>query len=288
MKVEIDKNSGFCFGVVNAIKIAEDSLKEKTGLYCLGDIVHNGEEINRLEKLGLKTITRADYFKLSNCTVLIRAHGEPPETYQYAKENNIMLIDATCPVVLKLQKRVRKAFEDFKEENGQIVILGKKGHAEVDGLNGQTNNEAIIIQEKVDLDKIDFSRPATFFSQTTRSIEEFKKIAEEIKSRAGINVPVKINDTICRQVANRVPILQKFVTRYDLILFVSGKKSSNGKFLYEVCKQKNPNTFFVSNTDDLKIDWFKSVGKVGICGATSTPQWLMEHIADWIIERFQF
>jgi 4-hydroxy-3-methylbut-2-en-1-yl diphosphate reductase len=286
MIVEIDKNSGFCFGVVNAIKIAEDSLKEKKELYCLGDIVHNGEEINRLEKLGLKTITREDYFKLANCTVLIRAHGEPPETYQYAKENNITLIDATCPVVLKLQKRVRKAYEDFKEENGQIVILGKKGHAEVDGLNGQTNNQAIIIQDKKDLDNIDFSYPTTLFSQTTRSIEEFKMITEEIKSRAGINVPVKINDTICRQVANRVPKLQTFVTQHDLVLFVSGKKSSNGKFLYEVCKQKNPNTCFVSNTEDLKTEWFKDIEKVGICGATSTPQWLMEKIADWINERF--
>jgi 4-hydroxy-3-methylbut-2-enyl diphosphate reductase len=286
MKVEIDKSSGFCFGVVNAIKIAEDSLNSKSGLYCLGDIVHNGEEINRLQKMGLKTISRTDFFNLKNCTVLIRAHGEPPETYQHAKENNIKLIDATCPVVLKLQRRVQRSYEENIDKKGQIVILGKKGHAEVVGLSGQTNNKAIIVQDKKDLDKIDFSRPTTLFSQTTRSIEEFKIVSEEIKTRAANNVPVNINDTVCRQVANRVPKLKKFVTNYDLILFVSGKKSSNGKFLFKICKQNNPNTFFVSNLNDLKTDWFKSIEKVGICGATSTPQWLMEDVASWITNKY--
>lgn len=287
MIVEIDKNSGFCFGVVNAIKIAEDSLSDERKLFCLGDIVHNGEEISRLEKLGLITISRNEYFKLENCTVLIRAHGEPPATYEYASKNNIRLIDATCPVVLKLQKRVRKAYDELKNEEGQIVILGKKGHAEVDGLNGQANGEAIIIQDKTDIDKIDFSRPATLFSQTTRSIDEFNLVSEEIKSRIENEAKLKINDTICRQVANRVPKLQSFATRFDLILFVSGKKSSNGKYLFEVCKQKNPNTNFVSNTDDLNPAWFEGISTVGICGATSTPQWLMEQVADWIKERFE-
>jgi 4-hydroxy-3-methylbut-2-en-1-yl diphosphate reductase len=286
IKVEIDKSSGFCFGVVNAIKIAEDSLAEEKSLFCLGDIVHNSEEISRLEKLGLKTISRDEYFNLKDCTVLIRAHGEPPATYEYASKNNIRLIDATCPVVLKLQKRVRKSFDELKKKDGQIVILGKKGHAEVDGLNGQANNEAIIIQDKKDLEKIDFSRPATLFSQTTRSIHEFNMVSEELKSRMGNIASLKINDTICRQVANRVPKLQQFVTRYDLILFVSGKKSSNGKYLFEVCKQKNPNTWFVTNTDDLNTDWFTGVTSVGICGATSTPQWLMENIASWINNRY--
>jgi 4-hydroxy-3-methylbut-2-enyl diphosphate reductase len=286
MKVEIDKNSGFCFGVVNAIKIAEGSLKEGKTLFSLGDIVHNGEEIDRLKKLGLKTITHEEYFNLSDCTVLIRAHGEPPATYEYAAKNNINLIDATCPVVLTLQKRVKKAYDELRNVNGQVIIFGKKGHAEVDGLNGQTNNEAVIVQDESDLAKIDFTRPATLFSQTTRSIDDFIKIGEEINSRMASETHLKINDTICRQVANRVPKLRNFVTHYDLILFVSGKKSSNGKFLYEVCKQKNLNTYFVSSPADLSPDWFKDASTVGICGATSTPQWLMEQVADWIKERF--
>jgi 4-hydroxy-3-methylbut-2-en-1-yl diphosphate reductase len=287
MKVEIDKSSGFCFGVVNAIKIAEDSLREGKTLFSLGDIVHNSEEIHRLETLGLKTITPEEYFKLADCTVLIRAHGEPPTTYEYASKNNITLIDATCPVVLALQKKVKKAYNELKNVNGQVIIFGKKGHAEVDGLNGQTTNEAVTVQDESDRGKIDFSRPATLFSQTTRSIADFIKIGEEIHSRMEGEAHLKINDTICRQVANRVPKLQNFVTHYGLILFVSGKKSSNGKFLYEVCKQKNPNTFFISNTEDLNPEWFKGVTTVGICGATSTPQWLMEKVADWIKERFE-
>jgi 4-hydroxy-3-methylbut-2-en-1-yl diphosphate reductase len=286
IKVEIDKSSGFCFGVVNAIKIAEDSLKNGKTLFSLGDIVHNSEEISRLEKLGLKTISKEEYFSMKDCTVLIRAHGEPPATYEYASGNNICLIDATCPVVLKLQKRVKKSYEEQKKKDGQIIILGKKGHAEVDGLNGQTNNEAVIVQEKNDLDKIDFPRPASLFSQTTRSVAEFNLISEEIKSRIADKNLLEINDTICRQVANRVPKLQHFATKFNLILFVSGKKSSNGKYLFEVCRQKNPNTYFVSNTNDLKTEWFEGVNSAGICGATSTPQWLMENIARWITERY--
>lgn len=286
MKVEIDKSSGFCFGVVNAINIAEDSLKERKTIFSLGDIVHNSEEIHRLETLGLKTITHEEYFKLADCTVLIRAHGEPPATYEYASRNNINLIDATCPVVLKLQKRVKKAYDELQDEGGQIIIFGKKGHAEVDGLNGQTNNAAVIVQDKSDLGKIDFSKPVSLFSQTTRSIDDFIKIGEEIGSKIAADAHLKINDTICRQVANRVPKLRNFVTNYGLILFVSGQKSSNGKFLYEVCKEKNPNTYFVSSIGDLNPEWFDGIGSVGICGATSTPQWLMEKVAEWIKERY--
>jgi len=286
MKVDIDKNSGFCFGVVNAIDIAEKALKEGKSLYCLGDIVHNGQEIKRLEKLGLKIISHQHYSKLKNCTVLIRAHGEPPETYRIAKENNITLIDATCPVVLTLQKRIRKAYEETKPHDGQVVIFGKKGHAEVVGLVGQTNEKAIILEDKSGLDKIDYSKPVTLFSQTTRPVKKLKALAREIQTRAHENVSVKINDTICRQVANRVPQLEKFAGEYDIILFVSGKKSSNGKFLFEVCKQKNGNTHFVTEIDDLKESWFTKANKTGICGATSTPQWLMEDVANWVRKKF--
>jgi len=279
MRVEIDKNSGFCFGVVNAIKIAEEALKNSSGLYCLGDIVHNGAEINRLEKMGLKTISREEYFTLKNCKVLIRAHGEPPETYEYARQNNITLIDATCPVVLKLQKRVKESYLSHKTDNGQIVILGKEGHAEVAGLNGQAGNEALIIQNSESLGKIDFNRPVTLFSQTTRPIDEFNALSQEILLRAANPSKVAIHDTICRQVANRAPKLKKFVREYNLVLFVSGKKSSNGKALFEICRQFNTNTKFVSSVEDLETAWFEGIESVGICGATSTPQWLMEEIA---------
>lgn len=282
MKIEIDKSSGFCFGVVNAIKIAEESLKKEGQLFCLGDIVHNGEEIHRLVKMGLITVSREEYFTLKNCSVLIRAHGEPPETYKYASENNITLIDATCPVVIKLQKKIKKAYEESKLNKGQIVIYGKKGHAEVVGLNGQTNNEAIILEGEQNLNMIDYTKPVTFFSQTTKSVHEFNRLTEKIKSELNDHVPFKINDTICRQVANRVPKLEKFVSEYELILFVSGKKSSNGRFLFETCRKKNPNTHFISTLEELKPEWLSNVKFVGICGATSTPQWLMENVADWV------
>lgn len=282
MKIEIDNNSGFCFGVVNAIKIAEKSLLNENKLFCLGDIVHNGEEINRLEKLGLKTISRDEYFSLSNCSVLIRAHGEPPETYEYARKNNINLVDATCPVVLRLQRRISGAYKENIAQNGQIVIFGKEGHAEVVGLNGQTNNNAIILQDEPDLDKIDFTKPIAMFSQTTRPVDDFNKLANKIKNKASNIESVQINDTICRQVANRGPKLREFASRHRLVLFISGKKSSNGKSLYKICKQENPNTYFVSRVSELDSAWFKNTTSVGICGATSTPQWLMEDIARWV------
>ncbi|NOY96158.1 MAG: 4-hydroxy-3-methylbut-2-enyl diphosphate reductase [Chlorobi bacterium] len=282
MKVEIDKSSGFCFGVVNAIRIAEDSLKDTEKLYSLGDIVHNSAEINRLKGLGLVTVSKQEYLQLKNTKVLIRAHGEPPETYEYARKNNIELIDATCTVVLKLQQRVKESYSEGKKHQGQIVILGKKGHAEVVGLNGHANNEAIIIQGEENLEEIDFSKPITIYAQTTRSIEEFRALSDKIKKLAQEGVQVIVKDTVCRQVSNRVPRLKAFVKNYGIILFVAGKKSSNGKFLYEVCKQENPNTRFVTNINDLEEEWFTHIASVGICGATSTPQWLMEEVAEWV------
>ena len=285
MRVEIEKKSGFCFGVVNAIKIAEESLWNSDTLYCLGDIVHNGAEIERLQKLGLNAISREDYFQLKNTKVLIRAHGEPPETYDYAAKNNIELIDATCPVVLKLQQRLKKSYIVEQQQQGQIVIFGKEGHAEVVGLNGQADNNAIIIQSMEDVEKIDFTKPITLYSQTTKSVDEFKKISEDIQKKAGNKVQVVIKDTICRQVSNRVPRLKAFVKKFDMILFVAGKKSSNGKFLYEVCSQENPNTKFISQSSELNIEWLKGINSVGICGATSTPQWLMQEVAK-TVEQF--
>ncbi len=278
MKVTIDQKSGFCFGVVNAIEMAENTLNDEENLYCLGDIVHNGMEVKRLESLGLVTIDREQFFKLQNCKVLLRAHGEPPSTYEYARKNNIELIDATCPVVLKLQQRVKKAHEEMQEKDGQIILFGKPGHAEVVGLNGQTDDKAIIVENENDLQKIDSDKPAYFFSQTTKSIDEFHSLASEIKNRSTKKIQVK--DTICRQVANRVPRLKEFSKEHEVILFVGGKKSSNARFLFEVCKKTNPNSFFVSNKDEIDTTWFYGKSSVGICGATSTPQWLMEEIAE--------
>jgi len=275
MKVEIDEHSGFCFGVVYAIEMAEDYLDEKGTLYCLGDIVHNDKEVQRLEAKGLKIIDHEDLRALKDTTVLIRAHGEPPETYRLALENNIELIDASCPVVLKLQNRVRNAYE----EDAQIIIYGKPGHAEVNGLIGQTQQKAIIVTREEDIEKIDFSRPISLFSQTTKSTEGFYKIKNLIEQRAET---FKSNDTICRQVSNRDPQLRVFSTKFDVIIFVSGKKSSNGKVLYEVCKSVNPHSYFISDESELNNEWFDSVESVGICGATSTPMWLMEKVANAI------
>lgn len=275
MKVEIDNNSGFCFGVVYAIEMAEDYLDEVGSLFCLGDIVHNDKEVQRLEAKGLKIIDHSDLKELRDTTVLIRAHGEPPETYRLALENNIELIDASCPVVLKLQNRVRNAYE----EDSQIVIYGKPGHAEVNGLIGQTHQEAIIVTKEEDLEKIDFSRPISLFSQTTKSTEGFYKIKSLIEARSS---EFKANDTICRQVSNRDPQLRIFSTQYDVVIFVSGKKSSNGKVLYEVCKSINPRSYFISDLKEIEPYWFENCVSVGICGATSTPMWLMEEVADAI------
>jgi len=287
MNVTIDKNSGYCFGVEFAIQMAEDEMENSEELYCLGDIVHNSMEVKRLYEKGLRIIDREQLKELRDTKVLIRAHGEPPETYKLALENNIELIDASCPVVLKLQNRVKHAFDADKAQGGQIVIYGQVGHAEVIGLAGQTGDEAIIVTTEEDLDKIDFSRPVTLFSQTTKSTKGFYHIKSLIEERIqqanqDSTVPFNANDSICRQVSNREPQLAKFSTEHDVIVFVSGKKSSNGKALYSVCKQHNPSSYFVENEEELQKEWFENAQSVGICGATSTPMWLMQQVADGI------
>lgn len=286
MKVEIDKRSGFCFGVINAIKSAEEELENSEKLYCLGDIVHNGMEVERLEKMGLISISNEEYFKLKDCKVLIRAHGEPPETYEHAAKNNIELIDATCPVVLTLQEKVKHSYNSKITNNGQIVIYGKNGHAEIVGLNGQTKHNAIVIENLDDVNKIDMSRPVSLYSQTTKRIEDFYKLAEVVKSKIDPGVQLEIKDTICRQVSNRVPNLKKFAANYDLVLFVAGKKSSNGQYLFSICKEENPNSFIISQTEEINKEWFSGKESVGICGATSTPNWLMEDVAKWVESNF--
>ena len=286
MIVDIDKKSGFCFGVINAIREAENELSAAGKLYCLGDIVHNGKEVERLEKMGLKSISKEEFFTLKNCKVLIRAHGEPPETYEYARNNNIELIDATCPVVITLQERVKKSHDTHAGKEGQIVIYGKKGHAEIIGLNGQTGNNAIVIESINEVDKIDMSRPVSLYSQTTKRVEDFHAIADLVKTKIQPGVPLEIKDTICRQVSNRVPHLRGFAQKYDVVLFVAGKKSSNGQYLYTICKEENPRSYIVSEITELDEKWFENVESVGICGATSTPEWLMEEFAQWINSRF--
>jgi len=287
MKIEIDNNSGFCFGVVNAIQLAEKELENNDILYCLGDIVHNSAEVERLKSKGLVTINHKQFKDLKNCKVLLRAHGEPPETYEIAKKNNIQLIDASCPVVLKLQNNIKHGFDDFLKKGGQVVIYGKEGHAEVNGLVGQTNGKAIVIGGLKDLDKIDFSKPINLFSQTTKSIEGFYEVQKEIEKRmiaiqGTKEIDFITNDTICRQVSHRQPQLREFVKNHDVVIFVSGKKSSNGRMLFQVCQAENPNTFFVSEQSELKKTWFNEVKSVGVCGATSTPRWLMENVASEI------
>jgi 4-hydroxy-3-methylbut-2-enyl diphosphate reductase len=284
MQVTIDKNSGYCFGVEFAIKMAEDEMEQSDQLYCLGDIVHNDMEVKRLSKKGLVVIDRDQLQELTNCKVLIRAHGEPPETYRTAIQNNIELIDASCPVVLKLQHRVKTAFDKMEREQGQIVIYGKKGHAEVIGLTGQTLEKAIVVMGESDLDKIDFERPVTLFSQTTKSTKGFYEISQKIEDRIKqtkgelTELDFNANDSICRQVSNREPQLKRFADENDVILFVSGKKSSNGKALYQVCLSQNPRSYFIENETELQQEWLHPGDKVGICGATSTPMWLMEQV----------
>lgn len=278
MIVEIDHKSGFCFGVQKAIGKAEETLNDGGILYSLGHIVHNEQEVERLQHIGLKTINHDEFFKLRDCRVLIRAHGEPPSTYKYATQNNITLIDATCPVVLKLQQRVKKAGETMQKEGGQVVIFGHKGHAEVTGLAGQSNNQVVIIESPEDYKKLDLSKPIEIFSQTTKSVADFRKFTDNIRNHIKDN-RVEAHDTICRQVSNRVPHLHEFATKYETIVFVGGKQSSNAKVLFDVCKKQNEHSYFVSSVDELKMEWFSGVNTVGICGATSTPQWLMEQIA---------
>ena len=275
MKVEIDEHSGFCFGVVNAIRKAEQEL-EKGALYCIGDIVHNSLEVERLKAMGLQTIEHDDFARLKNCRVLFRAHGEPPVSYQTAHENGIEIIDASCPVVLNLQERIRKSFEQTRKEGGQIVIYGKRGHAEVVGLVGQTNGEALVVEKEDDIKQIDFSRQVILFSQTTKSLEGFQKIADLLKERGGDLVVV--HDTICRKVANRIPQLRDFAGCHDVVIFVSGQKSSNGKQLFAVCQEINPRSYFVQSVEDLRPEMIAGAETVGISGATSTPRWIMEDI----------
>ncbi len=285
MNIEIDNKSGFCFGVVKAIEKAEEELEKGSTLYCLGDIVHNEEEVERLQRLGLVTVNYEQYNQLHNVKVLIRAHGEPPSTYETARKNNITLIDATCPVVLKLQSRIKKNYEELASEDGQIVIYGQTGHAEVKGLVGQTDGKAIVIEEEKDLDKIDFSKKVHLFSQTTKDLEHYHHLIEEISKRMVKKDDFKFSDTICRQVANRIPNIINFAQQNDVILFVGGKQSSNGKVLYEHCKSINPQTYYISDckqVDELEIQKDK---KIGICGATSTPKWLMDCIAKRLEER---
>lgn len=286
MIVTIDENSGFCFGVTTAIQTAEREL-QRGALFCLGDIVHNGQEVERLDKLGLETIDYDDLRTLRNARVLLRAHGEPPSTYHIAKQNRIEIIDASCPVVLHLQKRIRDTYQSLHGKNtgAQIVIFGKKGHAEVIGLEGQTNNTAIVIESINDLDKLDFSKPIYLFSQTTKSVEEFEAIVGEINKRKGDKAKCEsifeYHNTICRNVANRVKRLQEFASSNDVVIFVGGQKSSNAKVLYHHCLEVNSCTLFVSSEEDITQDILGQchrVERVGICGATSTPKWLMENV----------
>jgi len=278
MIIEIDPNSGFCFGVVNAIEKAEATLAKDETLFCIGDIVHNNIEVDRLKDQGLKTINHDEFEKLSNAKVLFRAHGEPPVSYNKAKENNIEVIDASCPVVLNLQKRIKKTYQEIKEKEGQILIYGKKGHAEVNGLVGQTNGKARVVECVDDLSEVDWEKPVILFSQTTKTISGFKEISEVLKSRC--QNELKINDTICRKVSNRMPNIRGFARKHDVIIFVSGKKSSNGKLLFDVCKQENTQSYFVSHPDEVEITWFTEAKSIGISGATSTPSWLMKQIAE--------
>ena len=284
MQVTIDPHSGFCFGVVYAIEVAERELQENSLLYCLGDIVHNDKEVERLKLLGLVIITHDEFRLLHDCKVMIRAHGEPPETYSTAHQNNIQLIDASCPIVLNLQNQINRGYLEMQGKNGQIVIYGNEGHAEVNALKGQTDNTAIVIGNEKDLAKIDFKRPVRLYSQTTKSVEGFRAMATQMRNRmveisCGQPVDFESNDSICRQVSNRVDQLKEFVSGFDIVVFVSGLKSSNGMVLYQHCKRTNPVTYLVSSAADVESAWFGNMRSVGICGATSTPKWLMEEIA---------
>jgi 4-hydroxy-3-methylbut-2-enyl diphosphate reductase len=282
LQIEIDNGSGFCFGVTTAIQKAEEELGKGETLYCLGDIVHNGMECERLRSMGLVTIDHDQMRQLHHVKVLLRAHGEPPETYELARSNNIEIIDATCPVVLQLQKRIKKQFE---AGDGQIVIFGKKGHAEVLGLVGQTQSKAIVIENFDEVTKLDFTRDIYLYSQTTKSLDEFHRIIEYIQGHMAAGATFKSFDTICRSVANRMPNISQFATRNDLILFVCGRKSSNGKVLFNECKRVNPNTHLIEGPEEIDPTWLDGIQTVGICGATSTPKWLMEQCRDAIQDK---
>lgn len=284
MQVTIDNKSGFCFGVKKAIAMAEEKLANGKHLYCLGDIVHNENEVVRLAELGLEVISRDQYFKLSNCTVLLRAHGEPPAIFEHAKANNIQLIDGTCPVVSKLQQKVKTSFSELKDK-GTLVLFGKPEHPEIIGINGQVDNKAFIVQNETDLQKIDYKKPIVMYSQTTMSREKYTQLKMEIEKNVQSPDLLEAHDTICGQVANRGPWLQEFSKSVDAIVFAGGKKSSNSKVLFNKCKESNPNSFFVSNANDIQqlpITQFKSIG---VCGATSTPRWLLDEVAEAIKQK---
>ena len=282
LKIEIHNGSGFCFGVTTAIKKAEEELAKGSTLYCLGDIVHNGMECERLKMLGLITITHEDMETLHDAKVLLRAHGEPPETYELAKRNNIEIIDATCPVVLQLQRRILKQYETCPD--AQIVIFGKPGHAEVLGLVGQTQSRAIVVAHFEDVMNLDFNRDIYLYSQTTKSLDEFHRIIDYIQSHISPKATFKSFDTICRQVANRMPNVSSFASRHDLVLFVCGRKSSNGRVLYDECRRVNNNSRLIEGPEEIMPEWLDNIGTIGICGATSTPKWLMEQCRDAIVK----
>jgi 4-hydroxy-3-methylbut-2-enyl diphosphate reductase len=282
LKVEIDNGSGFCFGVTTAIRKAEEELAKGSKLYCLGDIVHNGMEVERLHEQGLITIDHEQLRELHNAKVLLRAHGEPPETYEIARQNNIEIIDATCPVVLALQSRIKRKWTDSPE--AQTVIFGKKGHAEVLGLVGQTHGEAIVVESLDDVkQKLDFSKDINLYSQTTKNLDEYRRIVDYIQNNISPTAAFKSFDTICRQVANRMPHIAEFAAHHDVILFVSGRKSSNGHALFTRCMEVNPNSHLIEREEEIDYSWFKDAQTVGICGATSTPKWLMEECRDAIL-----
>ena len=280
--ITIDSESGFCFGVVNAIQSAERELKQTTELYCLGDLVHNNLEMDRLKTIGLKTIGYKEFEVIKNCIVLLRAHGEPPTTYQLAQQNGIKIIDATCPVVLRLQQRIHQCYQETKDSSTQLLIYGKKGHAEVNGLVGQTNGTAIVIENPDDLSSIDFSKDIILFSQTTKSLEGFTQVVQTINQRIRLNVKFQYFDTICRHVANRLPGIQQFASHHDRIYFVADEKSSNGKLLFEACQKANPYSVFITQASEIDAPLPAHIQTVGVCGATSTPKWLMEEVADRI------
>lgn len=284
-KVEIDEGSGFCFGVVTAINKAEEELTKGGTLYCLGDIVHNSREVERLKAMGLITINHEEFNRLHDVKVLLRAHGEPPETYTIARRNNIEIIDATCPVVLRLQKKIKQEYIQEDDEEKQIVIYGKNGHAEVLGLVGQTTGQAIVIEKLEEAGTLDFSKSIRLYSQTTKSLDEFQKIVEYIKEHISPDVTFEYYDTICRQVANRIPNIKKFAASHDLVFFVSGKKSSNGKILFSECKKVNPNSHLIDSAEEIDNELLLGGESIGICGATSTPKWLMEEISEAIKSR---
>lgn len=289
MKVEIDTDSGFCFGVVKAIRMAESELKKRRSLYCLGAIVHNKVEVERLESLGIITIGHEEFRKLRNSRVLFRAHGEPPETYEIAKKNNIEIIDATCPVVLNLQKKIRCGYDEISRQNGQVVIFGKKGHAEIIGLVGQTGGKAIIVEQPEDLNQIDYTKAVYLYSQTTKGKKNYEQFQQEIRKRMvevqGVeNIHFISFETICGEVSNREPSLREFARKFDVVLFVSDRESSNGMMLFQVCKEANPRTYFITRKEELDLEWIKGARSAGVCGATSTPKWIMEEVANRIRE----